>query len=85
MAQSKTTTDLFPITQDCRQGSCCSPMPFILCVEVQGIAIVNISGDMVDDIEVKIEQFANDYTFTLDGPISITLIPRLRAAPLARQ
>ena len=45
-------------------------MLFILCVEVLGIAVrnnVNVLGYRVNDFEVKIEQFADDCTFILDG------------------
>ena len=73
ITQNKTSTDFFPISQGCRQGDCISPLLFILCVEVLGIMIRNnasISGYRIGDVEKKVEQYADDCTFILDGSYS---------------
>ena len=70
ISQNKTSTEFFSIGQGCRQGDCCSPLLFILCVEILSIAVRNaahISGYVVNGIEIKVEQFADDCTFILDG------------------
>ena len=70
VTQNKTATDFFPISRGCRQGDCCSPLLFILCVEVLGIMVRNnraISGYRLGGVEINIEQYADDCTFILDG------------------
>ena len=70
ISQNKTTSEFFQVNQGCRQGDCCSPLLFILCVEVLGIMIRKnkyISGYKIDNLEILIEQFAHDCTFVLGG------------------
>ena len=70
ISQNKSTSEFFPIQRGCRQGDCCSPLLFILCAEVLSIAIrndVKVVGYRINQLEVKIEQFADDCTFFLDG------------------
>ena len=70
IVQNKTSTDFFPIGQGCRQGDCCSPLLFILCVEVLGIMVRNndnIIGYRIGNTDIKIEQYADDCTFILNG------------------
>ena len=70
IAQNRTTTEFFSIDRGCRQGFCCSPLLFILCIELLGIATRRadgISGYKIDDVDIKIEQFADDCTFITDG------------------
>ena len=52
------------------QVDCCSPLLFILCVEALSIALRtndSIVGYSINQRELKIEQFADDCTFILDG------------------
>ena len=70
IAQNRTTTEFFSIERGCRQGDCCSPLLFILCIELLGTATRGsdgISGYKINDVEIKIERFANDFTFIKYG------------------
>ena len=70
IAQNKVSTEFFEVQRGCRQGDCCSPLLFILCVEVLSIALRandSIAGYKMKQMEIKIEQFADDCTFILDG------------------
>lgn len=70
ITQNKASTDFFAIDRGCRQGDCCSPLLFILCAEVLGIMVranVSIRGFVMNNQEYKLEQYADDSTFILDG------------------
>ena len=70
ISQNQVSTCFFKIERGCRQGDCCSPLLFILCVEVLGIMVRNnqtIKGYNLNRREIKLEQYADDSTFILDG------------------
>lgn len=70
VCQNGTSTQFFNVERGCRQGDCCSPLVFVLCVEILAIMVRNnpqIRGWVRDGKECKIEQYADDTTFILDG------------------
>ena len=70
ISQNQRSTRFFQIERGCRQGDCCSPLLFILCVEILGIMVRNnklIKGYSLHGFELKLEQYADDSTFILDG------------------
>ena len=63
-------SESFNVERGCRQGDGLSPYLFLLCAEVLGGMIrnnENIKGIVVDDIEFKVSQFADDTVLFLDG------------------
>ena len=63
-------SDWFSIGRGCRQGDPLSPYLFILCVEILAIMIREskaIQGIVIDNVEHKISQYADDTEFLLKG------------------
>ena len=70
ICQNGTSTRFFNIERGCRQGDCSSPLVFVLCVEILAIMVrrnARIKGFVSAGVEYKIEQYADDTTFILDG------------------
>ena len=64
------TNNFFEIQRGVRQGCPLSPYLFILSAEVLATAIrknTNIKGISVNDVEIKLSQYADDTTLILDG------------------
>ena len=65
-----TATKQFKLGRGCRQGDPLSPYIFLICAEMLGCLIRKnqmISGIVIDNIECKISQYADDSTVILDG------------------
>ena len=61
---------VFPIETGCKQGDPIAPYLFFLCGQILHYMIevnIKIKGIIIDSIEIKITQFADDTTLVLDG------------------
>ena len=70
MLVNGTATKQFKLGRGCRQGGPLSPYIFLICAEMLGCLITKnqmISGIVIDNIECKISQYADDSTVILDG------------------
>ena len=69
--QAGVKSDLFPIERGCKQGGSNSPLfiPFVWANILHYMIEVNvkIKGIIIDSVEIKITQFADDTTLVLDG------------------
>ena len=65
-----TATEQLKLGRGCRKGDPLSPYIFLICSEMLGYLIrknQGISGIVIDNIEFKIFQYADDSTVLLDG------------------
>ena len=63
-------SEFFLLKRGCRQGDPLSPYIFLLCAEVLGQMLrknINIKGIVINNIEMKISQYADDTQILLDG------------------
>ena len=68
--QAGVKSDFFPIERGCKQGDLIAPYLFLLCGQILHYMIevnVEIKGIIIDSVEIKITQFADDTTLVLDG------------------
>ena len=70
IVQAEVKSDFFPIKTGCKQGNPIAPYLFLLCGQILHYMIevnVEIKGIIIDLVEIKIRQFADDTTLVLDG------------------
>ena len=70
ICQNGASTEFFKVERGCRQGDCCSPLVFVLCAEILAIMTrrnTQMKGFVRNDYECKMEQYADDTTFILEG------------------
>ena len=68
--QVRVKSDFFPVERGCKQGDPIAPYFFLLCGQILHYMIevnVEIKGIIIDSVEIKITQFADDTTLVLDG------------------
>ena len=76
--QAVVKSDFFPIERGCKQGDPIAPYLFLLCGQILHYMIevnVEIKGIIIDSVEIKMAQFADNTTLVLDGShSSLTLL-----------
>ena len=68
--KARVKSDFFPIERGCKQGDPIVPYLFLLCGQILHYMIeinVEIKGTIIDSVEIKITQFADDTTLVLHG------------------